>query len=407
MSRRQLLWLSHFIPYPPRGGCFQRSFHLLKEVAGRADIYLVCMKNKGRNHPDCDVDEAQRELRQVCKEVTVVDVSSTADGYGFYRTALKSLFTSTPMTVNLFKSPRMREAIVELTQRHRFDLAHFDTISLAEYLDVLGEVPAVLNHHGVESFMVKRRSENEGNPLNRLFLWIEASKLEGYEKRHCREFKLNLTVSELDKGLLQQIAGPLDVEVIENGVDIDYFSGSNAVVRDKRIIFAGRLDQYSNRRSILFFCSRIWPLVKAREPDARFTIIGNKPPAELVDTARKDGQIDLLGYVEDVRPYFARSMVSVCPIIDGGGTRIKILDAMAMGMPIVSTKIGCEGLAVTPGVDLYVAESAADFAVKIAALLSDPEARRSLGEQARRTVEEKYDWKRIGQKLNQAYDRCV
>jgi glycosyltransferase involved in cell wall biosynthesis len=234
---------------------------------------------------------------------------------------------------------------------------------------------------------------------------IEGYKLEKYEKRYCERFDMNLAVSELDKELFKKITGVENMEVVENGVDIDYFSPSDSIKKDKSIIFAGRLDQYSNRESILYFCEKVWPLIKIKHPDVRFTIIGNNPPAKLAEIAGNDKNIELLGYVDDVRPYFANAMISVCPIKDGGGTRIKILDALAMGMPIVSTSIGCEGIDVTSGADVLIADTPEKFADKVDWIITDAGKRQSMSNYARKTAEDKYSWKAIGEKLDRLYSR--
>ena len=365
------------------------------------------MRHKESTHPDFDIDIAKSELEKICKQVIILDISSSLSGAAFYAKAFKSLFKITPLSVDMFKSKKMHQAIKRMTRITKFQVVHFDTISMAEYIKDFENVPKVMNHHGVESFMIKRRVENETKVLYKLYLIIEGYKLEVYEKRYCAKFDVNLAVSELDKKLLNNITGVENIEVIENGVDIKYFSPSENTEKNKIIIFAGRLDQYSNRESILYFCSKIWPLIKKKHPDVRFTVIGNNPPAKLAEIAEKDCNIDLLGYVDDVRPFFANAMISVCPIINGGGTRIKILDALAMGMPIVSTSIGCEGIDVTPGADVFIADTPEEFAEKVDSIITDTRTRQSMSKNARKTAEGKYSWKAISEKLDRLYSRCV
>ena len=401
----KILWLSHFVPYPPIGGCFQRSYNLIREAASKNEIYLIALRNKEMTHPDCDLNTAEKELKKICREVIFVDISSNNSKLGFYAAALKSLFTTDPMSVNIFKSREMHYAIKKLSRKVRFQLVHFDTISMAEYIDDFENVPKMMNHHGVESFMIRRRAENDSNIMNKLYLMLEGYKLEKYEIKYCPQFKVNLTVSDLDKKMLERITKVNNFEVIENGVDVDYFHAVFENVKNKNIIFAGRLDQYSNRESLLHFMESVWPLLKNKYPDLRFTIIGNNPPSKLVEMARGDENIDLLGYVKDVRPHFAKAAISVCPIRDGGGTRIKILDALAMGMPIVSTTIGCEGIEIHPETDILIADTPGEFVEKVDRIFTDPDAGRKLSENARRTAEEKYSWKALGVKLNEIYSR--
>jgi polysaccharide biosynthesis protein PslH len=399
----KILWLSHFVPYPPKGGCFQRSYNLLKEAAKNHDIHLVALRHKASTHPVSETEKARTELERFCRQVRIIDVSSRNSGISLQVLAIKSLLQGKPFSVNLFRFDEMRRCIREISRSVRFHVVHYDTISLAEYFQDVDGVPKVLNHHGVESFMVERRIANEPNPLKKLYLAIESRRLKKYEEDYCAKFDLNIAVSELDKAMLQEIAPSARFEVAENGVDVHYFSRRDDYRSRDRIIFAGRLDQYSNRDAIIHFCTNAWPLVRSAIPDMKLTIIGNNPPPRLVDIAGNDGRIELLGYVDDVRPHFARAAAVVCPIRDGGGTRIKILDAMAMGMPIVSTTIGCEGIDAVPGVDVLIADTPGEFLEKIRELSRNAALRENLGTRAREKAEKTYSWDIIGKKLSACY----
>jgi polysaccharide biosynthesis protein PslH len=398
-----ILWLSHFVPYPPKGGCFQRSYNLLREAAKKHDVYLVAMRHKTSTHPVSETEKAQTELERFCKQVHIIDVSSRISGLSLHILAMKSLLQGKPLSVNLFRFDEMRRCIRHISRSVRFHVVHYDTISLAEYFRDVDGVPKVLNHHGVESFMVRRRIENEPNPLKKLYLAIESRRLQRYEEDFCARFDLNIAVSELDKAMLQEIAPSARFVVAENGVDVHYFSRRNDYLSRDRLIFAGRLDQYSNRDAIIHFCTNVWPLVRSAIPDMKLTIIGNNPPPRLVEIADNDRKIELLGYVDDVRPHFARAAAVVCPIRDGGGTRVKILDAMAMGMPIVSTTIGCEGIDAAPGVEILIADTPGEFIERIRELSLNATLRESLGTRAREKAEKTYSWDIIGEKLNASY----
>lgn len=402
----KILWLSHFVPYPPKGGCFQRSYNLLKVVAQKNDVHLVALRHKASTHPESEMKKAKEELEKFCRKVFIIDVSSFS-GINLYIMALKSIFTSDPLTVNLFKSNEMRNIIRKLDKEFKYDLAHYDTISLVEYLDDIGNIPKFLTHHGIESFMMKRRVGNEPNILKKMFFSLEANKLHEYEKNNCYKFDVNIVVSEDDKSMLKEISPFSRIEVVENGVDVNFFLPKEKHINTNRLIFAGRLDQYSNMDALSFFCLRVWPLIKERFPEMRLTIIGMNPPQKLLELAENDKRIEFLGYVDDVRPFFSEATISICPIRDGGGTRIKILDAMAMGMPIVSTAIGCEGLDVTPGKDVLIANSPNEFVDRIEKIVTDEEIRKNLSVVARKTAENKYSWDINGEKLNGFYAEFV
>jgi len=399
----KILWLSHFVPYPPKGGCFQRSYNLIKEAARKNEIYLVALRHKNKStHPESEINKAKEELEKFCRNVFIVDISSFS-GFKFYFLALKSIFTTDPLTVNLFKSDDMHNLIQKLFKEIDFDIAHYDTISLAEYFKDTGNIPKYLTHHGMESFMIKRRVTNESNLINKLYFFIESFKLRRYEKKHCHKFNMNIMVSEDDKLMLKEISPSSRIVVVENGVDVNFFVPKAHHTNTSRLIFAGRLDQYSNIDAVVYFCLHIWPLIRERFPEMLFTIIGNNPPAKLLEISKNDERIEVLGYVDDVRPFFDQATISVCPIRDGGGTRIKILDAMAMGMPIVSTTIGCEGLDIISGENVLIANTPKEFLDNIEKLIIDKNLRKSLSINARKIVENKYSWSIIGEKLNNIF----
>ena len=401
-----ILWLSHFVPYPPKGGCFQRSYNLIRETSFHNDVYLVALKHKDDARPDFNSETAKNELGKFCKKVIIVDVSKQNSGFSLYFLALKSIFIKDPLTVNLFKSKEMGRIISELSRDINFHIVHYDTISLAYYVNDAKGGKKIINHHGIESYMIYRRIVNEPNILNKVYLHMEGFKLKRYEKRNCHKFDMNIVVSELDRTLLNEIDPSLRIEVIENGVDTHYFSPSeNNNNNNNRLIFIGRLDQYSNRDGILYFCDHVWPLIRENIPNIFLTIIGNNPPSKLIELSKKDERLEVLGYVDDVRPCFSNAAIYICPIRDGGGTRIKILDAMAMGMPIVATTIACEGIEVTPGEDILIANTPKEFLEKIMELFSKEEFRDKIGRNARKKAESIYSWEIIGEKLDSIYNQ--
>ena len=399
-----LLWLSHFVPYPPKGGSYQRSYNLLKETARKNDVYLIALKHKTSTHPQAEIELAKKELGVFCKEVHIIDISSRISGASMYMLSLKSLLQGIPLSVSMYQFPEMSCCIKEVSERVQFDVVHFDTISLAIHRKDVGSAATVMNHHNVESFMMTRRVANEPNLLKRLFFRLEGWRLRKYEKEYCAKFRLNLAVSEPDSEMFREIAPDARFEVVSNGVDTRYFLPENDYKKKSRLIFAGRLDQYSNKDAILHFCTKAWPLVKEANPEITLTIIGSGVASQqLTEIARNDNRIELLGYVDDVRPYFAESLAMVCPIRDGGGTRLKILDAMAMGMPIVSTTIACEGIDVAKEEELLIADTPEEFNEQIHRVYTDDALRASLGVKARAKAEMLYSWDIIGKKLNRLY----
>ncbi len=408
MTRLKILWLNHFVPYPPKGGCFQRNYNLITRMAAAHDVHLVAMRHKAATHPEAETQAARDELQRHCASVHIVDIAEATEPLQLATRGIASVLTAAPLTVTIFRSREMTTQVQRLTREHAFDLTHFDTISLAQYLPLAPPGPTTMTHHGAESFMIRRRIARERSPIRKAFFAAEWLTLRRYERRECPKFDSNLVMSTLDGDILREIAPEAQFTVVPNGVDVRVFHPApDAAVAppapERALIFAGRLDQYSNRDAILHFVQAVWPLVRAAHPELVMHVIGNNPPAELKDAAASDSRLRVHGFVPDVRPYFHQSTIAVCPIRDGGGTRIKILDALAMGMPIVSTTIGCEGIDVVDGRDVLLADTPAAFAAQIGRILADDGLRRGLAQAARRLAEDVYSWDGIADRLSAQY----
>lgn len=402
MNRLRVLWLSHFVPYPPKGGCFQRSYNLITRIGAIHELHLVAMRHKQGTHPEDETSRAHEELGRHCRSVQIVDISRATGPTGLARRGIAGLLTATPLTVMIFRSAEMREIVRSMMRRIRVDVIHLDTISLADYLGDLDRVATVMTHHGAESHMIRRRIRREPNWLKKIFFVPEWLTLQRYERRMCPRVGMNVAMSEVDRRILEEVVPDAKFTVVGNGVDVDYFtpvSGSSA----RSVVFAGRLDQYSNRDGILHFMREVWPGVNDVYPDAVINIIGNHPPEALRRLAAADSRIRVPGFVDDVRPYFREAIAAVCPIRDGGGTRVKILDNLAMGLPTVATSVGCEGLDVVPERDLLIADTPQDFVRQISRVFEDEGLRQRLSENARRLAEGLYSWDIQARKLMSEY----
>jgi glycosyltransferase involved in cell wall biosynthesis len=255
--------------------------------------------------------------------------------------------------------------------------------------------------------MAARRAEIEANPLKKLYLWHQARKLRWLEESICDQFDVNLAVSELDAQTLLERNPRAHFRIVENGTDTEYFHPSDAEPEPNTLVFAGSLNWYPNLSAIRYFDEQIWPLIKLACPDARFYIAGQKPPGWLRTLAERDPNVTLIPSPQDIRPAVARAAVFVCPILDGGGTKVKVLDALAMGKAVVSTSVGCEGLAVEHQRDVLIADAPKDFAAYVQRLLSHRGLRAELGISGRRVVERAYSWQAVGHRLEGAYDQAL
>jgi len=348
-------------------------------------------------------NQSKKEFERFCKKVEIFELPSDKSKFAWYKLVLKSFFSKDAYTVNWTKSKIMAKKIKEFLAKNHIDLIHCDTIGLAEYVRDIKEIPKVLNHHNIESHMMLRRAKKEKNPLKKFYFYQEATKLKEYEKQICPNFDINLVVSELDKERLLNIAPNSKVEVIPNGVDTSYFKPHGNKCLKHNLIFAASLDYYPNEDAVIFFMQKIWPVLKKKNSNITFTITGRNPSKCIRKIASADSNINVTGYVEDVRPLIDKAEVYICPIRDGGGTKLKLLDAMAMGKAIVTTSIGAEGLEVIHEKHVLIADDPKIFASQILLLFNNPALRKYLAQNARQLVEERYSWKIIGKKLNNIY----
>ena len=414
MNRLKILWLSHVVPYPPRGfGVLQRSHHLVREVARYHDVSLVSFIQKGllaATFPSVEAGlvEARRVLSEFCVSVDFVPIPSEERAYGKFWLALSSLLQRDPSSINWLKSPAMSTAIRQQFQPDHFDLVHFDTISLAPYLKDVTDSATVLDHHSIESHMMLRRAAKEPSPIKKVYFMQEGIRLQSYEKRVCPKFDANITCSTLDSDRLRELipSGSL-IDEIPNGVDINYFQPSERPVVSQSMIFVGSLNWYPNRDAMIYFAEQIWPAIKQRIPQAQMDVVGAHPPKELLALAAQDGNFRVHGFVDDVRPYIERAAVYVCPIRDGGGTRLKILDALAMGKAIVAHPIACEGIEVTDNKDILLATDPDGYVAHLERLFRDEPYRNLIGSAGRNLIVSKYSYTAIGKKLADLYNRVV
>jgi len=346
-------------------------------------------------------------LGKICKNVEFFDIRASTSHARFYL-ALKSLFTRKPYNLNWLISANYRDQIIHYINVNKYDAIHFDTIGLAPYYKFIKNLPAVLDHHNIESHMLLRRVENEKwNFLKKFYFWQEGLRLEKYEKIMCPQFSMNITCSNLDSKRLHNICSCNNIKTIPNGVDTEFFKPGvvqQGEDKAKNIIFIGRLNWYPNIAAVKEIAINIWPRLKRIIPDITADIIGANPPKELVALEKKDSSFRVHGFVDNILPFMKQSNIYVCPIKDGGGTKLKILDALSMGMPIIAHPVACEGIDVKEDHDILFASTADEFANKIEHLINNRDKAKQLGENARSLVVNKYSYDVIGKKLSVLFD---
>lgn len=402
VTPRRILWLSHFLPWPPKGGLHQRSYYLMRGVGHRHDVQLIAFRQRAHQADEGRRQEALDALSQFARVREVFDLPEDRKRWGRVRLAARSLLPGPPYTVRWGSCPGFAGAVRAAVEDFRPEVVHFDTVSLAPYLNLVGETPSVLNHHNVESHMLLRRAHNEPSLARRLYFLQEGRRLEAYERRVAGRFGAHLVCAEPDGQRLRDAVGPVPVRVVPNGVDLKYFRPPppGTPTRPQSLIFVGGLSWYPNASAIRFFVRRVWPELTRVHPLATLTVVGADPPPDLFAFSEKDHRVSFPGFVDDMRPLVHGSSVYVCPIFDGGGTKLKMLDAMAMGRAIVAHPVACEGLRLKDGEQVLMASSPEEFLACISRLFQDVSLRASLGERGRRHVEEHFSFETIGRDLS-------
>lgn len=407
-----MLWISHAVPYPPKAGFLLRAFHLLRGVANQHTVDLVAFVQEPwlktiYGDVATGLTEARRELGALCRSVHFLPIRSMTGRYARHRTALRALLSGRSYTTSWLDQSDAVRLITDLVAQHDYDLAHFDTIGLAPLARGIPKQLATLGHHNIESHLFTRRSQTERSALQKWYFAREGRLLQEDEREAISRFALQITCSELDSERLLEIDSRARIECVPNGVDCDYFTPQDVQERPSSLVFVGTLNWHPNSDAMMFFLREVWPSLKREVPDATLDIVGANAPKELVEVASRSPGVCMHGFVPDVRPYIARSSVFICPIMDGGGTKLKVLDAFAMGKTVLAHPIALEGIDVTPGSDVEVAETPQQFVALSKELFADAERRRAIGAKARTLVEQKYSFAAIAAKLAAVFERTV
>lgn len=403
----RILWISHFLLYPETGyGALQRSRNLLIELCKRHEVTYLSYYRDFDLSQGYSLKEAKENLESICEKVILLPHKHNGNQVLKLWTQISSLFNIKPYSTLLYNSPVLIKKMQDLLIEEDIDLIYSDTMGMSEKILDKCNIPTVLNHHNIESQMMFRRGEKASNLFMQFFLKLETLKLRHYEKKYCKQYNMNLTVSELDKQRLEDICDGASAVVIENGVDTGFFKFSNH--RDhtnKELIFTGGMSWYPNQDAMIFFTTKVWPLLKQNIPDIKLTIVGRNPGKELSDIVSKDEKITLTGFVPDVRDYVKKASIFIVPIRDGGGTKLKILDAMSQGIPIVSSALGFEGIDAIDGQHLFMANEPQEYVDKIKFILDTPEKSQAVAKNAYRLIEQKYAYKVIGSKFNRVMEQ--
>jgi sugar transferase (PEP-CTERM/EpsH1 system associated) len=404
---KRILFLTPQSPYPPQQGTAIRNYNLITQVARQHEVHLLSFVDA--QHPTVDLGP----LQDLCSSLNTVPAPA--------RTKWRRLFTvlasPLPDMAHRLSSVLFHQKLEAVLHAARPDVVQIEGLEMAEYGLHAGQLAGsdapllVFDAHNAEYLLQRRIFETDSRRprrwLGALYSLIQWQKLRRYEAMVCRRAERVIACSPADADTLARLVPELKPIVVPNGVDTERYRlsiVSRAPLATQALVFTGKMDFRPNVDAVLWFCSEVLPTILQASPAAHFYIVGRDPHPRLVPLSQAPG-VTLTGFVDDPRPYIAAAAVYVIPLLTGGGTRLKVLEAMAMSKAVVSTTLGCEGIHAVPGRDVVLADKADDFAAQVLALLGDEGRRDELGHAARTFVEHHFDWQTVTQSLDQAYER--
>ena len=398
----KLLYLTPHKIWPLTSGNRLRNYHLARQLAMHGSVTLVemCYAGEEGSRPpdDCGFDQVIRLEKSV--------------GYSAAK-LIRGMVGPTPLTLLNYYEPRLASQLATILGRGRFNAVHFGGFHVSSYFSVGEAAPGcptiLIDWHNVESELMKRYSETTRSWPRRLVAQRTATLLERSELQLLERCRTHTVASEREREKLISRSPSATVRVIPNGVDTRYFSPTEIAETpstmpsgsDRNLLFVGSMDYHANINAVLWFARNVWPEIARRHSDLRFVIVGRDPAPAVREL--KSERILVTGTVDDVRPYYRSALAVVVPLRVGSGTRLKILEAMAAEVPIISTKLGAEGLDVTDNVHLLIADSGPDLIAAMDHLRSSPETRSRLAREARALVTRRYDWSVVGAGLYAVY----
>lgn len=394
-----VLWLNAGLLLPLDKGGKLRTWHLMRQLAKRHDISYVSFADPDARPADLD------GMREVCRSLDTIPRCDRPKGtWRFYVDAARYIPQPVPYAIAKYRSTAYRRRVRDLLGQKRFDVIVCDFLVPLVNLPEDLPCPVVLFTHNVEAEIWRRHAATAVSPVTRVLLRQQWRRMGRFEARALARCELVLTVSPADVATFSRLypaAARRRMHVVHTGVDTEYFSPSPAPTRPAHLVFTGSMDWLPNEDAMRYFVDEVLPRIQAVEPAATLSIVGRDPTPAVWRLSNHTG-VEVTGRVDDVRPEIARSQVYVVPLRIGGGTRLKIFEAMAMGRAVVSTTIGAEGLPVTPNRDIVIADEADAFARAVVDLIRNHDRRRRIEAAARQLVVDRYDWCAVAHGLDQS-----
>lgn len=398
----RILFVSDSFPFPPDSGTKVRDYNLIRQLSGRCELSLLA-------YAFSDKEEAgAAAMEQYCQPMETVRFRRQSK-WKHLPGVVKCLLAGQPLANKFVYSPEFAAKLRRLTAERHYDVVQIDCTPMAPYQAFIerknGRLPqtrTALVFIDVNALKFRRQLRYERTANMRLRMLIDWLLMSRWEARYAERFDLCVMMSALDAERVQRQNPHLNPVVIPNGVDVSDKRPLPETAESADLLFIGTLAHPPWADAVRYFHERIFPLVRERAPQARMLIVGNAPP-DIRELASEN--VVVTGWVDDVEPYYQQSVLSVVPLRSSGGTRIKILESLAYGRPVVSTSVGCEGLDLQSGCDLLIADDPAEFARQVVRALTDPTLRESLRQHGRLSVEQRYGWDAIADKLLATYEQ--
>jgi glycosyltransferase involved in cell wall biosynthesis len=383
----KILWMKSDYLHPATRGGQIRTLGMLRCLHKRHEIHYVCLDD-GTNR------EGPARCGEYCAEAFPVRHSAPPRrSLRFAGQLARGLVEDLPVAVSRYRSAAMKRQVSDLLRRNRYDSLVCDFLFPAPNVPNLSD--AVLFQHNVETVIWERHVAQAANPVTRAYFSLQAARMERYERAVCRAARHVVAVSEIDRQIFESRYGVCGVSAVATGVDLDFFKRPDHPEAKADLVFLGSMDWLPNVDGARFFVEQIYPHIQAQMPSCRVALVGRRPDPALQQFARQYPNVIVTGTIEDVRPWLWGAAVSIVPLRIGGGTRLKIFEAMAAETPVVSTTIGAEGLPIENGRHLLIENDPKLFADACIALIKDESRRRALAAIAYDLIARRYSWEAV------------
>jgi len=397
----RILFITEKFPYPLNNGGNIRTYHILRCLSERHSVTLFSIE------PETDKTKAVNFIKEICDVKTFPRKRRSAPWKAFYM--LQSMLYGKPYPINKNYSAAMKTALRNALQNSEFDALHFNHIDAAVYFDLIPKnikLFTVFDTHNIISELLCSMKEESRSSLRHWFINIQERKFRKLEYRYFSSVDRCLVCSQEEEDKIKKHQHGANLAVVPNGVDTEHFTRRVPYpdVNNKtlKIVFVGAMGYYPNAEGVLFFAKRVLPLIVKKKPDVEFLVVGSDPTKEIMAIK---SPVRVLGHVDDVRDYMEEGHVFVVPLRSGGGTRLKVLDALALEVPVVSTTTGAEGITVSDGENIILADTPEDIANAVLRLFDDRSMVKKLCENGRKLVYEHYAWDIIGKKIISVYTK--